>query len=163
MSKGLIHTIYNDYGPEMAKNFIDDLQKIVSYYLLIEGFSVGISDMIADSKTNKELNNVISKTKDNITEVMQEIHLNIFENYTGQSNQEFFESKVNSILNKTISDTGKLGLSSLDQSNRATNMINSGSKGKATNIAQMVACLGPQNVDGKRIPYGFNRRTTTLY
>ena len=106
--------------------------------------------MIADSKTNKELNNIISKTKDNITEVMQEIHLNIFENYTGQSNQQFFESKVNSILNKTISDTGKLGLSSLEQGNRATNMINSGSKGKATNIAQMVACLGQQNVDGKR-------------
>ena len=26
MSKGLIHTIYNDHGSEMAKNFIDDLQ-----------------------------------------------------------------------------------------------------------------------------------------
>ena len=163
MSKGLIHTIFNDSGSEMAKNFIDDLQKIVSYYLLIEGFSVGISDMIADSKTNKELTSIISKTKENITEVMQEIHLNIFENFTGQTNQDFFESKVNSILNKTISDTGKLGLSSLDQSNRATNMINSGSKGKATNIAQMVACLGQQNVDGKRIPYGFNRRTLPHY
>ena len=34
-------------------------------------------------------------------------------------------------------------------------MINSGSKGKLTNIAQMIACLGQQNVDGKRIPYGF--------
>ena len=163
MSKGLIHTIFNDHGSEMAKNFIDDLQKIVSYYLLIEGFSVGISDMIADTKTNKELNNIIAKTKDNITEVMQEIHLNIFENYTGQSNQQFFESKVNAILNKTISDTGELGLSSLEPGNRATSMINSGSKGKATNIAQMVACLGQQNVDGKRIPYGFNRRTLPHY
>ena len=34
-------------------------------------------------------------------------------------------------------------------------MVNSGSKGKPTNIAQIVACLGQQNVDGKRIPYGF--------
>ena len=31
-------------------------------------------------------------------------------------------------------------------------MINSGSKGKLTNVAQMVTCLGQQNVDGKRIP-----------
>ena len=37
-SKGLIHTIYNDFGPERTKDFIDDLQKIVSYILLIEGF-----------------------------------------------------------------------------------------------------------------------------
>jgi len=163
MSRGLIHTIYNDYGSERCKDFIDDLQKIVSYYLLIEGFSVGISDMIADKKTNMELNNIILKTKENINQVMQEIHLNIFENYTGQTNQDYFESKVNGILNKTISETGELGLSNLDQSNRATNMINSGSKGKATNIAQMVACLGQQNVDGKRIPYGFNRRTLPHY
>ena len=38
-------------------------------------------------------------------------------------------------------------------------MINSGSKGKTTNIGQMVACLGQQNVDGKRIPNGFTDRT----
>ena len=38
-------------------------------------------------------------------------------------------------------------------------MINSGSKGKMTNISQIVACLGQQNVDGKRIPYGFEDRT----
>ena len=42
-------------------------------------------------------------------------------------------------------------------------MVNSGSKGKSTNIAQIVACLGQQNVDGKRIPYGFIDRTLPHY
>ena len=42
-------------------------------------------------------------------------------------------------------------------------MINSGSKGKPTNIAQIVACLGQQNVDGGRIPYGFTDRTLPHY
>ena len=31
--------------------------------------------------------------------------------------------------------------------------------GCLTQMAQMVACLGQQNVDGKRIPYGFTDRT----
>ena len=163
MSKGLIHTIYNDFGPERTKDFIDDLQKIVSYYLLLEGFSVGISDMIADKETNDELRNVIKQTKESITETTQELHLNIFENFSGQTNQDYFESKVNSILNKTTQTTGKLGLANLDPKNRATTMINSGSKGKAINIAQMTACLGQQNVDGKRIPYGFDKRTLPHY
>ncbi len=162
-SKGLIHTIYNDFGPERTKDFIDDLQKIVSYYLLIEGFSVGISDMIADKETNKELKDVIKQTKESITEITQELHLNIFENFSGQTNQNYFESKVNSILNKTTQITGKLGLANLDPKNRATTMINSGSKGKAINIAQMTACLGQQNVDGKRIPFGFDKRTLPHY
>jgi len=38
-------------------------------------------------------------------------------------------------------------------------MENAGSKGSELNIAQMISCLGQQNVDGKRIPYGFEQRT----
>ena len=34
-SKGLIHTIYNDYGPDRTTEFIDDLQQIVNQYLLM--------------------------------------------------------------------------------------------------------------------------------
>ena len=38
-------------------------------------------------------------------------------------------------------------------------MVNAGSKGSDLNISQMISCLGQQNVDGKRIPYGFDNRT----
>ena len=38
-------------------------------------------------------------------------------------------------------------------------MMKAGSKGSEINIAQMIACLGQQNVDGKRIPYGYEDRT----
>ena len=162
-SKGLIHTIYNDIGPERCKDFIDDLQKIVSYFLLIEGFSVGIGDMVADNKTYQKISNVIKDNKVKIDKISQEIHLNIFENFSGQTNNEFFEGKVNSLLNDTLRQTGNIGLENLDQKNRVTNMVNSGSKGKSTNIAQIVACLGQQNVDGKRIPYGFIDRTLPHY
>tara|TARA_Y100000389_G_scaffold183613_2_gene201283 strand:- start:3164 stop:7708 length:4545 start_codon:yes stop_codon:yes gene_type:complete len=162
-SKGLIHTIYNDLGSERTCDFINDLQKIVSYILLVEGFSIGISDMIAEKETNEKIKTTIDERKLQIEDIMQEFHLNIFEGIPGQSNKEYFESKVNGILNKTINETGKIGLENLDPKNRATYMINSGSKGKLTNIAQMVACLGQQNVDGKRIPYGFEGRTLPHY
>tara|TARA_B110000285_G_scaffold234836_1_gene313266 strand:+ start:2134 stop:6708 length:4575 start_codon:yes stop_codon:yes gene_type:complete len=162
-SKGLIHTIFNDLGPDRTNDFINDLQKIATQSLLVEGFSIGISDMIADSKTNEKIDKIIQQRKYQIDEIAQEFHLNIFEGIPGQSNNTFFESKVNSILNKTINETGKIGLANLDSKNRATYMINSGSKGKLTNIAQMIACLGQQNVDGKRIPYGFEGRTLPHY
>ena len=162
-SIGLIHTINNDLGSDRCKQFIDDLQKIVTYFLLIEGFSVGISDMIADSDTNNKINEIIHDRKGKIEELMQELHLDIFENLSGQTNNDYFEGLVNSLLNETLNETGKVGLSTLDEKNRATSMINSGSKGKPTNIAQMVACLGQQNVDGGRIPYGFSDRTLPHY
>ena len=110
-----------------------------------------------------KLKHLFKVEKDKLKKLCGEIHLNIFENHSGQSNKDYFESKVNSILNQTLNETGKLGLSSLSEKNRATNMVNCGSKGKPTNIAQIVACLGQQNVDGKKVPYGFNNRTLPHY
>ena len=103
------------------------------------------------------------KTKLKLIKFHKKFHLNIFENYSGQTNNNFFEGKVNSLLNDTLRQTGNIGLENLDQKNRVTNMVNSGSKGKSTNIAQIVACLGQQNVDGKRIPYGYIDRTLPHY
>ena len=162
-SKGLIHTIYNDLGPQRAHDFINDLQKIVTYFLLIEGFSVGISDMIADKVAVEGIRDIIQSRKHQISEITQEVHLNIFEGLPGQSKEAFFESKVNSLLNKTMKETEKIGLYNLHPKNRATYMVNSGSKGKLLNISQMIACLGQQNVDGQRIPYGFQGRTLPHY
>ena len=34
-----------------------------------------------------------------------------------------------------------------------------GSKGSELNISQIIACVGQQNVQGKRIRYGFTQRT----
>ena len=69
-----------------------------------------------------------------------------------------FEKSVNNVLNKAIKD-GKIGFEKSLSDNRMANMVSSGSKGKSINIAQMVACLGQQNVDGKRIPNGYNERS----
>ena len=38
-------------------------------------------------------------------------------------------------------------------------MVKAGSKGSEINISQMISCLGQQQVDGKRVPYGFEDRT----
>ena len=49
------------------------------------------------------------ETKKKIIEgIMQDIHLDIFENLTGQSNKAYFESKVNSVLNETLKILVKL-------------------------------------------------------
>ena len=49
----------------------DDMQKITAYFLIIEGFSVGIGDMIADDVTNIKIKEVIENNKLKINEIMQ--------------------------------------------------------------------------------------------
>jgi intein/homing endonuclease len=62
-------------------------------------------------------------------------------------------------LNKAVGDAGKIGLKSLADTNRMTNMIKAGSKGSDVNVSQMVATLGQQAIEGKRVPNGFQHRT----
>jgi DNA-directed RNA polymerase II subunit RPB1 len=157
-SRGLIHTIFNDYGHKVCQRFLDDLQNIVTRYLILSGFSVGISDLIADRETNTKIKNTIVKKKKEVSKLVQQVHQQIFENNSANTISIEFEKSVNNTLNKAISEAGKIGLNSLAKDNRMINMVSSGSKGKTINIAQMVACVGQQNIDGKRIPNGYNER-----
>jgi DNA-directed RNA polymerase beta' subunit len=158
-TKGLLHRVCNDFGNMASAKFIDNLQNVVTEYMKSAGFSVGISDLISDQKTNDEIVQVITKKKTDVKNLIDQVQIGIFENNTGKTNEEEFETQVNSILNQATSESGKIGLKSLDKDNRFVIMVNAGSKGSDLNISQMISCLGQQNVDGKRIPYGFENRT----
>jgi len=158
-TRGLLHRICNDFTNERSQEFVDDLQNMVTEYMKINGYSVGISDLIADKETNQKINEVITQKKMEVKSLIDETHLGIFENKTGKPNIEEFETQVNNILNRASFEAGKIGRQNLDANNRFVIMVNAGSKGSDLNISQMISCLGQQNVDGKRIPYGFEDRT----
>jgi len=158
-TKGLIHRICNDYGNMASANFIDDLQNIITEYLKTSSFSVGISDLLSDEKTNQDIIKVIDNKKNDVKNLIDQTQIGVFENNTGKTNEEEFETQVNNILNQATSESGKIGLKSLNKDNRFVTMVNAGSKGSDLNISFMISCLGQQNVDGKRIPYGFDHRT----
>jgi len=162
-TKGIIHRICNDFNNMASANFIDDLQNIITEYMKSSSFSVGISDLIADKKTAREIVQVITTQKMEVQNIIDKVHLGIFENNTAQSNNTEFETQVNNTLNKATEQSGKIGRKSLSKDNRFLMIVNSGSKGSLINISQMISCLGQQNVDGKRIPYGFDSRTLPHY
>ena len=158
-TKGLIHRACNDFGNFKSADFIDDLQNIITEYMKGSSFSVGISDLMSNEKTNQDIIKTITAKKNDVKNLIDQTQLGIFENNTGKTNVEEFETKVNNILNQATSEAGKIGLKSLNKDNRFVTMVNAGSKGSDLNISFMISCLGQQNVDGKRIPYGFDQRT----
>ena len=162
-TKGLLQRVCNDFGNMASAKFIDDLQNIVTEYMKSSAFSVGISDLISDKKTNDDIIQVITKKKTDVKNLIDQVQIGIFENNTGKTNEQEFETQVNSILNQATSESGKIGLKNLSKDNRFVTMVNSGSKGSDLNISFMISCLGQQNVDGKRIPYGFENRTLPHY
>jgi DNA-directed RNA polymerase beta' subunit len=163
-TKGLIHSIYNEYGPEETRLFFDNTQQLICNWLVLSGFSVGISDLVIEETTQTALKEVIHNMKVKVYDVIRNIHVNNFQNDTRKSNNDKFEEEVNKLLNDTNKEAGTLGVSKIDDiNNRMLNMIKSGAKGNILNIAQMIGCLGQQNIDGKRIPYGYDSRTLPHY
>jgi DNA-directed RNA polymerase II subunit RPB1 len=162
-SKGIIHVTYNDFGSKDTVDLLDSLQNTVENFLVLNGFSVGISDLIADEDTKRAIDAKIQERKKQIEQVILQVHLDLFDNNTGKTNQQEFEDQVFGILNQATSDAGTLGQSSLSQENRLLAMVRSGSKGEPLNVAQMMACLGQTAIEGKRVPYGFTDRTLPHY
>jgi len=158
-TKGLLQRICNDYGNRACANFVDDLQNVITEYMKTSSYSVGISDLIAPKSVNLKIVDVITDKKKEVKNIIDQTLLGVFENKTGRSNEEEFETQVNNILNQASAEVGKVGLKSLGKDNRFVTMVNAGSKGSDLNISFMISCLGQQNVDGKRIPYGFDHRT----
>ncbi|KDP43701.1 hypothetical protein JCGZ_22328 [Jatropha curcas] len=155
----LIHVIWEEVGPDAARKFLGHTQWLVNYWLLQNGFTIGIGDTIADAATMEKINETISKAKNDVKELIRKAQNKELEPEPGRTMMESFENKVNQTLNTARDDAGSSAQKSLSESNNLKAMVTAGSKGSFINISQMTACVGQQNVEGKRIPYGFIDRT----
>ena len=70
-TRGLIHVVFNDYGYKTCEQLLDDLQNIVTRFLIISGFSVGIGDLVANKETNDKINSTIINNKKDVYSVMR--------------------------------------------------------------------------------------------
>ncbi|ESN92211.1 hypothetical protein HELRODRAFT_103917 [Helobdella robusta] len=155
----LQHIIYHELGYEATAEFYSNIQMVTNQWLLIEGHTIGIADTIADSKTYSDIQSAIKKAKTDVVEVIEKAHNDELEPTPGNTLRQTFENQVNRILNDARDKTGSLAQKSLSEFNNFKSMVVAGSKGNKINISQVIACVGQQNVEGKRIPFGFRHRT----
>merc|ERR1719223_2555827 len=156
---GIIHTSWLDCGHEETSRFMNQVQQITNYWVLQSSFSIGVSDTVADLETMEQIENTINKAKAQVLDLVRQGQRGELETQPGRTMVESFEQYVNKVLNTARDHAGKSAQSSLDETNSVKAMVTAGSKGSFINISQIIACVGQQNVEGKRIPYGFKRRT----
>jgi len=156
---GLIHTAWLDVGHEDTARFMNQVQVVINYWALQNSFSIGVCDAIADFATMEQIASTINKAKMQVNDLVRQGQRGELETQPGRTMIESFEQFVNKVLNTARDHAGKSAQSSLDETNSVKAMVTAGSKGSFINISQIIACVGQQNVEGNRIPYGFKRRT----
>ncbi|KAM7302594.1 DNA-directed RNA polymerase II subunit RPB1-like [Ixodes scapularis] len=158
-SGSLMHVVFNELGHQVAGLFYGHIQTVVNAWLLLEGHTIGIGDTIADKQTFIDIKNTIEKAKHDVIDVIEKAHNDELEPSPGNTLRQTFENQVNRILNDARDKTGASAQKSLSEFNNFKAMVVSGAKGSKINISQVIACVGQQNVEGKRIPFGFRKRT----
>jgi DNA-directed RNA polymerase II subunit RPB1 len=148
----LIHIIMNEKGSDKCRRFLDETQLIVNYWLLYHGFSVGLGDTIADEATMEDINRIINSAKKQVKTLIKS---------TQKKSMLLskFEEEVNGALNGARDKAGASASESLKETNNIKAMVLAGSKGNSINISQIIACVGQQNPEGKRIQFNFFNRT----
>jgi len=155
----LVHVIWLEKGPDAAMYFLNRTQQLVNNWLVNVSFSVGIADAVADQSTMRTIQQTIDDAKHKVKELVQKGQHGQLECQPGRTMIESFEQMVNRVLNSARTQAGLSVQESISEANNVKAMAVAGSKGNDINISQIIACVGQQNVEGARIPYGFRRRT----
>ena len=157
-TKGILHRICNDFGNMNVSDFIDDFQNIITEYIKITGFSVGVSDLILPTIVKKKIIDKVTEIKIQIQDFIKNVRLGLVDGLATMSVDEY-EGKIVNLVNQISKDGGSIGIKSFSETNRFLRMSDSGSKGSPLNIQQMVCFVGAQDINGRRITNGFDGRT----
>lgn len=104
---GVIHIIFREKGPTVTRDFFSGVQKVVNFWLLHNGFSIGIGDTVPDKGTMEAITGFIEEAKNTVADVILQAQEDKLEPEPGMSIRESFESKVNKALNSARDKSGR--------------------------------------------------------
>jgi DNA-directed RNA polymerase III subunit RPC1 len=154
---GLIYRLLKEYSSFVCSKVLVRFSRLSSRLIELMGMTFGISDVTPSIEAKHFIGELFkSKNQEAATIIQDFLEL---EKTSKKSQRVFLEDKLKSVLNASRDEAGKFLTSSLNLTNKALIMAQSGAKGSVLNICQMVSTLGQQIVNGKRVQNGFIGRT----
>jgi len=132
----IAHIVSKEYGPHQAANFLSAVQQLVNNWLVFNGFTVGVQDIIVDEKhVSDNIRDTLVKFKQQVRGILSKSHEGKLVSQPGMDMLQSFEADVNKTLNDARDKSGNIALDGLNASNRLRNMVTAGSKGSNINIS----------------------------
>jgi DNA-directed RNA polymerase II subunit RPB1 len=154
----LLHYIWDEYGEDATRNFIDNCQKLANNFNLWNGFTVGVGDAYVSPTTKKEIETYIEGVMNKV-----DIDITNIENNPSYMSVEAFENKIRTDINVVRDDVSKITMASVSPDNNFGIMSKSGAKGGANNLGQMIGCVGFQDFEGGLMPKMYYDRTLCYF
>ncbi|KAL4713066.1 hypothetical protein ACJJTC_001120, partial [Scirpophaga incertulas] len=165
----IFYVLLRDWGEEFAvramwRNMfvcmhVCRLARMASYYMMNRGFSFGIIDVTPGNKLIEAKNKLLHVGYSKCDGYILEMEKGTLQSQPGCSMEETLEAVMLSELSSIRELAAKACFRELHPTNAPLIMAQSGSKGSNINISQMIACVGQQALNGKRVPNGFEDRS----
>lgn len=165
VNNSLFHISFNDYGQDTTRIFFDNMTNIANIHLLHRGFSVGIGDCVPVPNLRGNVSQKIAESLDKVDQLINNVQLGLTIEGTTlapdpQLVHDQFPSTVVGVLNSARRDIENMIKDQLaTEDNAVQSMVSAGSKGKFSNLTQIMGCLGQQEIDGTWIQNAFDGRT----
>jgi len=169
---GIVHTVQELYGPQMAGRLLSVFSRLFTAYLQMHGFTCGFGDLLLVPKAEKMRRQKLKQTDDlgdtvnaryvgedenaelNLEKIRDEVEKRI--QSKGDTASARLDMLMTSALNRITSDinntTFPKGLMKPFPSNCLSLMTITGAKGGLVNFTQISSLLGQQELEGKRVP-----------
>ncbi|MBD3387691.1 MAG: DNA-directed RNA polymerase subunit A' [Candidatus Altiarchaeales archaeon] len=162
MGGKLLNEIFILYGPDRARQYIDDSTRVSINYLMHFGFSVGIDEQDVPDSAKNELKDMLSNVESKVDELIALHERGELKTIPGKSSEESLEDYIMMELGKSRSNAGRLAEKYVGPNN-AVLMAKTGARGSLLNLTQMAGCVGQQAVRGERIKRGYYFRTLSHF
>lgn len=159
----VFYVILRDFGEEYAARTMWRLARMASYFMMNRGFSFGIGDVTPSKKLLEEKQQLLDLGYKKCDEYIMEMKKGTLQCSPGCTPEQTLEAMMLKELSTIRDLAAKVCFQELHPTNSALIMAQSGSKGSNINISQMIACVGQQAINGKRVPNGFKDRALPHY
>ncbi|XP_061721966.1 DNA-directed RNA polymerase III subunit RPC1 [Cydia pomonella] len=155
----IFYILLRDWGEEHAVRGMWRLARMASYYMMNRGFSFGIIDVTPGRRLIEAKNRLLESGYSKCDAYILEMEKGTLQCQPGCTMEESLEAVMLSELSSIRELAAKACFRELHPTNAPLIMAQSGSKGSNINISQMIACVGQQALNGKRVPNGFEDRS----
>ena len=160
---GIIKQIFNAYGTSECVKFLNNTQKLITRWMIDHSFSISFGDSILNKEEREKSIELINKYYDEIDELLRLAHHGTYATELDDSMKHLkMEGDINDKLSKINEDVQKSIMKNISKENGfyiSGDWGGSGSKGKSSNMLQIMGCVGQQMIWGSRIHNGFTGRT----
>lgn len=161
---GIFHIIHNEFGPRRALDVMFALQQLTTAYLMREGCTIGIRDMIMPKHiVRTEIFDIISKTIHSANMITQRLDKGAIIPPLGQTLTDFVEDlNLNALQHGDEFLEPVLKYMDLEH-NEFYKLVSTGSKGDIGKILGCVSSIGQVTIAGKRIVQQFGLKRSMVY